>query len=556
MNAFSSSSAHLHTIRPIAAATLHGIVYHHGKIWAIDSTNGYLLEVDPQSQNTRILNPHTWKEFIGATGLAISGDQLWFTAEESVYFCDLTSEPWQPQLFTRLSETANGVAVWENTVYVSCQRTGAIYVYSKSTQTRITSFDAPGIGAENLAVKGEELWVCDQLEQTVFCLERATGEKIFSVLTPFESPTGLTFAPASDRPDQILYVAYAYPEAYIRDNPNREPNHELQYRDRTFIHPLHYRYYPDRKYALSNGFLVEVSYVEEISPLDPITLDNLQWKIALPAETERQKIRHVEAIGLPFEEEEQDGQRIAVFQFDRFDSEQRYVFGWKALIEVWGIKYQIHPRECETLPKLPPGYAEQYLVDNDDLCMHTEIIQRSADEAVGTETNFLRKVYKIRNYVYDRLSYGITTHISTPDVALKRGVGSCGEYLGVLLALSRLNAIPCRTVGRYKCPAFPHYRHVPLEPDYNHVWMEFYLPGFGWLPMESNPDDLFEGGPYPTRFFMGLAWNHAEMAKGVSFEKLYSQGQPLTKEQASLGELAINHVNFTILEEIPPPAEI
>jgi transglutaminase-like putative cysteine protease len=82
--------------------------------------------------------------------------------------------------------------------------------------------------------------------------------------------------------------------------------------------------------------------------------------------------------------------------------------------------------------------------------------------------------------------------------------------------------------------------------------MEFYLPGYGWLPMESNPDDLFEGGPYPTRFFMGLAWYHAEMAKGTSFETITSKGVKIEKETASIGELALNHVRFVILEELKP----
>jgi transglutaminase-like putative cysteine protease len=161
-------------------------------------------------------------------------------------------------------------------------------------------------------------------------------------------------------------------------------------------------------------------------------------------------------------------------------------------------------------------------------------------------------MYSIRNYVYDRLTYGIKPHIDTPDIALKRGVGSCGEYLGILLALSRLNGIACRTVGRYKCPSHPLKRGIPLAPDYNHVWMEFYVPGFGWLPMESNPDDLIEGGPYPTRFFMGLAWYHAEMAKGVPFETLMSGGVPLNKTEVAIGDLAINHVSFTILDELEP----
>jgi transglutaminase-like putative cysteine protease len=76
--------------------------------------------------------------------------------------------------------------------------------------------------------------------------------------------------------------------------------------------------------------------------------------------------------------------------------------------------------------------------------MHTEIIQRAAQEAAGRETNPLRKMYAIRNYVYDRLSYGIKPHIDTPDIALRRGIGSCGEYVGVLLALARLNGIACQ----------------------------------------------------------------------------------------------------------------
>ena len=84
--------------------------------------------------------------------------------------------------------------------------------------------------------------------------------------------------------------------------------------------------------------------------------------------------------------------------------------------------------------------------------------------------------------------------------------------------------------------------------------MEFYLPDFGWLPIESNPDDIVEGGPYPTRFFMGLAWYHTEMGKGVPFAQLSSNGVPLDKEQLSIGELAINHVRFTILDELKPIA--
>ena len=543
------------TIRPIAASSIYGIVFYEGFIWAIDSHNGYLLQIDPETDNTTILNNYYCSDFIGATGLAIYDNVLWFTNRESVYCCSLVTKDFEPQLYLRLRDDINGIAVFGSAIYLTCQKQGKIFVYGRDkdsgTPTKITHFYAPGIGLENITIKDEEIWLTDTLEQTVYCLDRATGETIFSVLTPFVSPTGLAFNPNAAG-KETLYVAYADREIYIRDNPNAEPNYELQYRDRTFIHPLYFKYYQDKKYALSNGYLVEMSYTEEIAPLDNKEIKDFAWRMALPAETDRQKIREVQAIGMPFTEEVKDGQRIAVFQFNDFSAEQRHIFGWKAILEVWSIKYQIQPPDCEDKSPLSDEYQQKYLMDNDNLAMDTEVITNAAKIAVGSETNLLRQVYSIRNYVYDKLSYGIKPHIDTPDIVIKRGVGSCGEYLGLLLALCRLNGIACRTVGRYKCPGDPLKRNIPLQPDFNHVWMEFYLPGYGWLPMESNPDDLFEGGPYPTRFFMGLAWYHAEMAKDISFEVITSGGVKIDKETVSIGELAINHIRFMILEELQP----
>lgn len=543
---------HHRTIRPLAVSSLHGITFLGDALMAIDKLNGYLLKIDPVTDNTTILNPDNTAEFIGATGLAIAEDTLWFTRDEHIYSCSLNLQPLQPELFIRLYYPANDIAVIGSTIYVTCAKAGQIIILNRDNGREITRFYNPGIGEENITIKDEELWLSDDLEQTVYCLDRATGEVKFRILTPFESPTGLVFYTDPATQTKILYVAYNNQEPYIRDNPNSYPHHEIAYRHQIFIHPLHFQHNSAQKYTLSNGYLVEMSYVEELSPLDNIELEDLEWRIALPAETLRQKIRKIEPIGLQFNVESEKGQKVAVFKFDHLNAQQRYIFGWKATLEVWSIKYNLTPLDCENLPPLPAKLANQYLLDDDDLAMDTEIIRQAATEAVGRETNLLRKMYSIRNYVYDRLSYGIKPQIDTPDVVLARGVGSCGEYLGVLLALARLNGIACRTVGRYKCPQQALWRGVPLIPDFNHVWMEFYVPGIGWLPMESNPDDIREGGPYPTRFFMGLAWYHAELAKEVPFSRLVSQGKPVSKETVSIADLAINHVRFIILEELSP----
>ncbi len=535
------------TVRPIGVYLLSGLAASAGRLFAVDAVRGYLVEIDPRTDNTTILNPGQVAEWLGVSGLALWENRLWYAKDQTVFSCD--REDLVPKAFARLPYEVGGVAVWQDRVYATCQKSGHIHVFDRTTGRPVTKLVHPGVGSENLSATESGLWVCDRTEQTVYCLDKTTGDIQFSALTPFASPTGITFFDPADGADPICYVAYADEEPYIRDDPNAESPFQLTFRDRTFIHPLHIHRPEGQSYSLSTGYLVEISYVEEFLPLEEVRLDAVEWRIALPSDTLRQKVRKVEAIGHPFTEEIQQGQRVAVFKFDTLEPNQAGLIGWKATVEMYGLKYFLSSDEVTDTDSLPDDFQQKYLVDDDDLAMESDIIQAAAKESAGSETNVLRKMLKIRNYVYDQLSYGIQPKIDTPDVALARGTGSCGEYVGVLLALARLNGIACRTIGRYKCPAKPEQRHLPLEPDFNHVWLEFYVPGVGWLPMESNVDDVIERGPYPTRFFMGLSWFHTEIGKGISFEKMKATNKP---EDLSIGDLAINHVRFTILEELTP----
>jgi len=551
---FRDGISRLSTIRPMGVYALSGLATDGKRFFSVDTVRGYLIAVDPRTNDTVILNPHQLedKEWMNALGLSLWQDTFWFARDQEVFWC-ASADPsvdntLKPTLFARLPYPVAGVAVWDTTVYVSCQKSGYIHLFDRNTGEPLEKFPQPGVGPETLATTEAGLWVCDQTEQTVYCLDRTTGKIKLSALTPYSSPTGITFHHPTDDEAPVCYIVYADEEPYIRDNPNAESPYELTFRDRTFIHPLYLHTNQTEHYTLSNGYLVEFSYVEEIMPLDAVTLNNVEWRIALPSNTLRQRVRHVEPIGHPFTIEEQNGQQVAVFRFDQIKPFQGGLLGWKATMEMYSLKYSLTPDNIDADKPLPTE-LERYLIDDDDLAMDTATIQQAAKASAGTETNVLRKMLKIRNYVYDRLSYGIQPTIDTPDVALERGTGSCGEYVGVLLALARLNGIACRTIGRYKCPPHPDYRSLPLEPDFNHVWLEFYVPGIGWLPMESNVDDVIERGPYPERFFMGLAWYHTELGKGIPFTKMTADDKP---EDFSLRDLAINHIRFRILDELDP----
>jgi transglutaminase-like putative cysteine protease len=516
-----------------------------GGFLALDTIKGYLLFLPGQDDRPQILNPYDTEAFIDAKGLWLEGGQLWFCRGQQLYVCALPS--FTPQEFVSLPYDISGATVAGGKVYIACQKSGYIHIYDQASRQLLNKLPAPGIGEQNLCFWQEQLWVCDRLEQSVYCLDPATGACLTTVLTPFEYPTALTFAGGFGGDAAALWIAYAGDEYYLRENPNNlEEPLEISIRDRTFLHPLRHYQPPAAPYTLSNGYLVEMTYLEELSTLDPVHLQNLEWQMALPTPTDRQKVLLVEPMGLPFQEISVDQQRVARFQFPELKPNEARLFGWRAQLELRGIKYHLTPTMVEQCPPLSPEFQAKYLVDDDQLAMDQPIVQAAAREAVGTETNLLRKVLKIRNYVYDRLSYALIPQIDTPDVVLARGVGSCGEYVGTLLALMRLNGVACRTVGRYKCPPFPERLGVPLQPDYNHVWLEFYVPSIGWIPMESNPDDVVERGPYPTRFFMGLPWHHVEIGKGIRFETTNYRDQGVR-----LGDLAINHIRFRILQELP-----
>jgi len=522
-------------IHPVGAYTLYGLVWQSAYAIALDAYQGHLLKIDPFTEGASVLNIYNSKLFIDGTGIAITGETLWLALGNTVYYCNMADFDLQP--FIQLPEEIHGIAVSDGAVYVSSYQVNKIFVFGRATRGLIRVIDAPGIGQEALTFHNGDLWVCDRLEETVYCMDAKTGEIRFRALTPFANPTGIGFY------QDELYLVHTGDEHYIRDNPNDPIPLSVAIRDRTFIHRLEIiRHDGKPRYTLSNGYLVEMIYLEETACEEPQDLHNLTWKIALPDNTDRQKVISTEAIGMPFTENVVNGQRVAVFEIGDLRAEEARIFGWKATLELRGIKYEINFDEVDDIPPLSSELQAEYLIDDDNLGMHIPAIKDAAREAVGTENNILKKMLLIREYVYDKLDYRMIPYISAPDEVLARGTASCGEYVGLLLALARLNGIACRTVGRYKCPPVADQQNIPLAQYYNHVWIEFYIPSIGWLPMESNPDDTGDR-PYPTRWFMGLPWYHVEIGKGITFETI--RPQPF-----SVGELALNHVRFKILREL------
>ncbi|NJR31859.1 MAG: transglutaminase, partial [Chamaesiphon sp. CSU_1_12] len=191
---FSQISLPHSTIRPIGVYALSGLAADGDHLLAVDAIRGYLVKIDPRTNNTIILNPHHVAEWIGVCGFSVWEDTFWFAKGQEVIWCVGVASPQEnrhtltPTVFTRLPYPVTGVAVCDALVYVSCQKSGYIHIFDRTTGASTGRIPQPGVGCETLTVHNDALWVCDRAEQTVYCLDRTTGDIKFSALTPFSSP--------------------------------------------------------------------------------------------------------------------------------------------------------------------------------------------------------------------------------------------------------------------------------------------------------------------------------------------------------------------------------
>ena len=117
--------------------------------------------------------------------------------------------------------------------------------------------------------------------------------------------------------------------------------------------------------------------------------------------------------------------------------------------------------------------SERFIEANDPA------IRARAREIVGDEVNPYRKARLIYDWVIDHLRYRSIEGLGGAKFALERGYGECGDYAALFCALLRAVGVPARpVVGFWAESGRP-----------THVWAEFYLPGYGWVPADPERGD-------------------------------------------------------------------
>lgn len=145
--------------------------------------------------------------------------------------------------------------------------------------------------------------------------------------------------------------------------------------------------------------------------------------------------------------------------------------------------YQITPALVQPYDKTTSEYLlntkSQYFIESDD-----PGIVKAAAEIKGSETNPYKIARLFNDWVKQHMNYQLVGGLKGAKFALENGYGECGDYTCLFVALCRASGIPAHpVVGRW----------ANSKKNDWHVWPEFYLPGYGWIPCDPTVEDTNGG---------------------------------------------------------------
>jgi hypothetical protein len=128
---------------------------------------------------------------------------------------------------------------------------------------------------------------------------------------------------------------------------------------------------------------------------------------------------------------------------------------------------------------VPEEIRKKYLRETRIYDISCPYIRKISESLMKDSSGPLQTVERVWMYVYSHMSYVQPRRAGWSASAILRGSkGVCGDYTVVTMALLRACGIPARMIISLRVPT-----GRPSRLD--HVWTEAYIPGIGWLPVQS-----------------------------------------------------------------------
>ena len=159
--------------------------------------------------------------------------------------------------------------------------------------------------------------------------------------------------------------------------------------------------------------------------------------------------------------------------------------------------YAIDPNKVGDYDKSSDKY-QHYTAERAPHIIFTDEIKKLSAEIVGDETNPYLKAKKIFTWINNNIPWAGAREYSTirniSQYCVTRGHGDCGIKTLTFMTLCRYNGIPTRWQSGWM-----------LQPGQTnlHDWGQFYLEGYGWVPVDQSFGLVDSNNEDVAYFFLG-----------------------------------------------------
>lgn len=259
---------------------------------------------------------------------------------------------------------------------------------------------------------------------------------------------------------------------------------------------------------------VTIRFVHRVWNLSPQTLRGVDVGVAVPKSDVHQLVRSVDFTPPATRETTNRwGQKTARFFLDRLDSNESFEVRSTIRVSIRDLEWRVSHGDVGAYEDIPKPIRDHYLRDGTNYRLASPRIVAAAERTRIAGSGMLEQVRRIHDYVTDHLEYERDHRWDAADRVLTRGRGSCSEYAYLMIALCRLNGIPARYAGGTRIQNVRDHTSPYIDRVF-HRWVEVYLPGIGWYPIDPTENDRrgAEGDYY--RYFGRLPWSYLTLVHG------------------------------------------
>lgn len=195
------------------------------------------------------------------------------------------------------------------------------------------------------------------------------------------------------------------------------------------------------------------------------------------------------------------GNQFAEFDFSEMPAGTEIQIQIDYKINVNSLDYDL----SECLGELPDFFTtpELHVESN-----NPQIIELAEELSVGKKSA-CDQVRAFYDYIGDNLVYSFNGNNWGAQAALGEMGADCTEYASLMMALSRAAGIPARYIEGLYTSAEEGQSMARME----HAWLEVYLPGIGWTPMDPT---LGRSSITREDYYAAMPPNHIIVTRGRS----------------------------------------